>query len=176
MIARRTLLSPSPPANLVGLGGRNNAAAKVFEGVGAFCFRALCRVRANEGCGMNQTQTIQYAERDDRIYLRIYLLLSKKGGGWPSFGALIGLVGGLLSVPLASLLWAMSKFIGPVEIGPTLNMLSNILFALTLPLLALSACCLDLLEAKFPTTPSAVAPPISLERWRHLRPRQPHNN
>lgn len=104
---------------------------------------------------MNQTQTIHYAERHGRIYLRIYLLLSKKGGGWPSFGALIGLVGGLLSVPLASLLWAMSKFIGPVEISPTLNMLSNILFALTLPLLGLGACCLDLLEAKFPTTPSA---------------------
>jgi hypothetical protein len=125
---------------------------------------------------MNQTQTIQYAERDDRIYLTIYLLLSKKGGGWPSFAGLIGLVGGLLSVPLASLLWAMSRLIGPLEIGPTLNILSNILFALTLPLLALGAYCLDLLENKFPTTRSSVAPPISLERWRHLRPHQPHNN
>lgn len=144
--------------------------------MGAFCFRALCRVRANEGSGMNQTQTIQYVEREDRIYLRIYLLLSKSGGGWPSFGALIGLVGGLISSPLASLLWAMSKFTGLVEIGPTLNMLSNILFALTLPLLAVGACCLDLLENKFPNTPSAVFPAISLERWRHLRPHQPQNN
>jgi hypothetical protein len=125
---------------------------------------------------MNQTQTIQYAERDDRIYLRIYLLLSKKGGGWPSFGALIGLVGGLLSVPLASLLWATSSFIAPIEIGSILNTLSNILFVLTLPLLALGACCLDLLENKFPTTPSDAAPPINLERWRHLRPHRPHNN
>jgi hypothetical protein len=145
------------------------------RGRGSILLPRPLHVRANEGCGMNQTQTIQYAESDDRIYLRIYLLLSK-GGGWPSFGVLIGLVGGLLSVPLASLLWTMSTFIGPVEIGPTLNLLSNILFALTLPLLALGACCLDLLENKFPTTGSALALPINLNRWRHLRPSQPHKN
>ncbi|HYJ85036.1 MAG TPA: hypothetical protein VEW46_03135 [Pyrinomonadaceae bacterium] len=125
---------------------------------------------------MNQTETVQYAEGDDRIYLRMYLLLSKKDGGWPSLGAVLGLVGGLLSVPLASLLWATSKFIGPVEIGPTLNMLSNILFAVTLPLLALGACSLDLLENKFPTSSPVKHLSINFEGWRHLRPRQPHNN
>lgn len=124
---------------------------------------------------MTQTHTTQYEEIEDRIYLRIYLLLSNKGGGWPSAGAVLGLACGLLSVPLAALLWAMSRFIAPDEIGSTLNMLSNFLFALTLPLLALGACSLDLLENKFSTQPSAAAPPINLEGWRHLRPLQPHN-
>ena len=125
---------------------------------------------------MNKTTTIQYDEVGERIYLRIYLLVSKKNAGWPSFGAVLGLAGGLLSVPLAVEFWYIGRYITPIEIGRTLTVLSNILFALTLPLLALGACCLDRLESKFPIHPLAKYQPISLERWPHLRPRHPHNN
>jgi hypothetical protein len=124
---------------------------------------------------MNQAQTI-HDEMGDRIYLRIYALVSKRGAGWPSVGAVSGLLGGLLTVPVALLLSGMSKFIAPVEIVGTLDVLSNILFLLTLPLLALAACCLDLLENKFPATPPAEYQTIGLEGLRHLRPRHLHNN
>jgi hypothetical protein len=123
---------------------------------------------------MKQTITINY-EIGDRIYLKIYLLVSRKGGGWASVSAIFGLLGGLLTVPLALLLWA-GAFIAPVEISPSLKVLSNILFFLTLPLLSLGACCLDLLESKLPTTLPEERRPVCFERWRHLRPHYPHHN
>ena len=98
---------------------------------------------------MNKTHNIPRDNVGDLIYGRIYLLVSNKRGGWLSLGAVFGLVGGLLSVPAAVVLWAMSALIAPVEISHTLNVLSNILFGLTVPLLLAGASCLDLLERKF---------------------------
>lgn len=104
---------------------------------------------------MNKTHTIPCDKVGDRIYGRIYLLVSNKRSGWLSFGAAFGLVGGLLSVPSAVVLWAMSALITPVEISHTLNVLSNVLFGLTLPLLLAGASCLDVLEKKFASRRSA---------------------
>lgn len=91
-------------------------------------------------------------EIGDDIYLRMYLLVASTRAPWPSAGAVVGLVGALLSVLFGVSLWSISRFIAPVEDAPTLNVLSNILTALTFPMLALGAYCLDRLERKFPKT------------------------
>jgi len=104
---------------------------------------------------MNKTHTIPCDGVGNRTCGRIYLLVTNKRSGWLSFGAVFGLVGGLLSVPSAVVLWAMSALIAPVEISHTLNVLSNMLFGLTVPLLLAGASCLDVLEREFRVKRSA---------------------
>ncbi len=115
-------------------------------------------------------------DEGDLIYRRICLLVSSNCGGWRSMVAILGLAGALLSVPLAMLLWGIGRFVAPIEIATTLKEVSNILFVLTLPLMALGACCLDLLENKFPPSTPPKHYPIGLARWRHLRPRDLRSN
>jgi hypothetical protein len=56
-------------------------------------------------------------------------------------------------------------------------LLSNLFFALPLPLLALGAYCLDLLEKRSPILPlPANSQPASFERWHRLQARRPYNN
>src|SRR5688572_9025442 len=104
---------------------------------------------------MHQAKRTYRDNAGDRIYLRIYLLVSRRGGGWRSMAAFFGLAGGLLSVPLAMVLWGIGRFIAPIQISSTLNELSNILFLITLPLMAVGACCLDLLENRLPPSTRA---------------------
>ena len=123
---------------------------------------------------MYQQKRTYRDDAGDATYRRIYLLVSREGGGWQSMAAIVGLAGGLLSVPLAILLWLL-KFIAPIHLASTLNEVSTILFVLTIPLLALAACSLDLLENKFPP-PAPPEPYPTLARWRHLRPRDLRRN
>jgi hypothetical protein len=102
---------------------------------------------------MNTTYTLPKDDLRGDIYRRIYLLLTREGGGWHAACAAFGLVCGVLTVPLALALWAAAKLVGPVGIGPTLNLSSTILFVLTFPLLAAGAFFLDRLEKKSPTLP-----------------------
>ena len=126
---------------------------------------------------MKKIYALPEDELKGEIYRRICLLVSKRGGGWRSAGAVFGLACGLLSVPLGLLVWAAAGFVGPVGIGPTLSLLSNIIFAVTLPLLAVGAFCLDLLEETPPIIPlPAESRRAGLKSWRHLRPRSPLNN
>ncbi|MCA1616256.1 MAG: hypothetical protein LC800_19580 [Acidobacteria bacterium] len=126
---------------------------------------------------MKQSYAPPEDELKGEMYRRIYLLLSKRGGGWRAAGAAFGLACGLLSVPVGLLAWAAAGFIGPVGIGPTLGLLSNIIFAVTLPLLAVGAFCLDLLEETPPRLPlPAESRRAGLKSWRHLRPGSPLDN
>ena len=126
---------------------------------------------------MSKIYTLPRDEFRGEIYRRIYLLVSRQGGGWRAAGAALGLAGGVLSIPLALVLWAAAGYTGPAGVGPTLHALSTILFVLSLPLLAVGACFLDLLEKKTPALPlPAERQPAVLERWRRLRPRHPHHN
>src|SRR6185295_8561054 len=67
---------------------------------------------------------------------------------WQSIGSISGLVGGVLSPVLGTLLIALMWFIGSRDENSFLNVLSIVSFVLTLPLLAAGAHCLDLLERK----------------------------
>ncbi len=126
---------------------------------------------------MSQIFTLPEDELKGEIYERIYLLVTRKGGGWQAAGAAFGLAAGALSVPMAAALWAAAEFFGPAGIGRALSFSSTILFVLTLPMLAVGACCLDRLEKKSPALPLPAAPqPRAPEHWRRLRPRHPHHN
>ncbi len=88
------------------------------------------------------------------IYRRILLLLGKNRGGWQSAVAAGGLFGGLLSIVLGFLDWGVVGLIAPAgALGSFLNRAGIVLFILPLPLLALGAHCLDLLEKKAPPLP-----------------------
>ncbi|PYS78636.1 MAG: hypothetical protein DMF67_12065 [Acidobacteria bacterium] len=92
----------------------------------------------------------------DDPFERIEFLVKKNPRAWQSVGAVVGLAGGILAPALGSLLAVVRWFISVQRAGPYLSSLSIVLFALTIPLLALGAHCLDLLEAK--TAPPA--PPV----------------
>jgi hypothetical protein len=114
---------------------------------------------------MNKIYRLREDDIGDVLYRRIYLLIRKNRWAWPSVGAAFGLAGGLLSIILGLLPWAIVRFIAPDDIGSTLSVLSSVFFALSLPLLALGASCLDLLEERPPDLPlPAKSQPAALER------------
>ena len=123
-----------------------------------------------------------YAPPEDdlrgEIYRRILLLLRKNRGSWQSVAAAVGLFGGLLSIALGALDWAAVGLFAPAgALGSFLDTAGTVLFVLPLPLMALGAYCLDLLEKKPPTLPlPAPARPAEFRRRLRLRPRHPHHN
>ena len=111
------------------------------------------------------------------LYQRIYLLVSKHRRTWQSVGATFGITGGMLSLLLALLLWAIVRFLTAGVPASVLPALENVFFALPLPLLALGVHCLDLLEKELPALPlPAQSQPTDFKRRRYLRPRYPHHN
>ena len=125
---------------------------------------------------MNKIYILQKDELGDELYDRIYLLIRKTGWTRQSMGATFGLAGGMLSIILG-LLWAVVRYLAPVSLGSLLNVLSNVFFMLSLPLLALGAYCLDLLEKRLPILPlPAESQSADSERWHGLRTQHPHNN
>lgn len=66
--------------------------------------------------------------------------------GWRSFGALVGLVGGLVAALIGSVLTAISWFVEITGIGVGVQALGTDFLLLTIPLLVLGAHCLDLGE------------------------------
>ena len=100
---------------------------------------------------MNKIYALPKDELRGEIYRRIFLLVRENRGTWQSVAAAVGLCGGLLSIVLGVLVWAAVALTAPAgALGSFLNVAGSILFALPLPLLALGAHCLDLLEQKAP--------------------------
>ena len=112
------------------------------------------------------------------IYKRILLLLKKNRGSWQSVAAAVCLFGGLLSILLGVVAWAAFGLFAPAgALGSFLDTAGTVLLVLPLPLLALGAVCLDLLEKKPPALPLPAEPrPAGPVRLRRLRPRRPHHN
>ena len=126
---------------------------------------------------MNKSYALSEDDLSRELYGRICLLVSGNRGGWESFGAAFGLAGGVLSAPSGALLWAAAQFPALAGTGPALSVLSNVLFGLCLPLLALGACCLDLLEKKSPLLASAAEARRAAHDRPHLfTPRLPQHN
>jgi hypothetical protein len=102
---------------------------------------------------MNAIYALPEDELRDGIYRRIFLLIIRNRGTWPAFGAVGGLFGGLLSIVLGVLDWAVVGLFAPAgAAGSFLNAAGAVLCVLSFPLLALGAHCLDLLE-KSPRAP-----------------------
>lgn len=112
------------------------------------------------------------------IFQRMLRLMGKNWGAWQSVAAAVSLFGGLLCIALGGLDWAFVGLFAPVgALGSFLNTAGTVLLLLPLPLLALGAFCLDLLEKKPPALPlPAEARPAVPARWHRLRPRRPHHN
>ena len=126
---------------------------------------------------MGRIYVLQKDELGGELYRRIYLLVRKNRWTWQSIGATFGLASGLLSILLSLLLWAGARFLAPGSFGSLLNALSTVLMVLSLPLLALGAYCLDLLEKKPPVLPLPIeSRSAGPSRWLRLRPRQPDTN
>jgi len=81
------------------------------------------------------------------LYEEMEYLVKKNPWAWQSMGSVLGLVGGVLSPVLGTLLIAVGWFIDSPEFS-ILHILSMGLFAVTIPLLVGGAHCLDLLERK----------------------------
>jgi hypothetical protein len=83
------------------------------------------------------------------IYRRMFFLLGKNRRTRTSIAAAVGLFGGLLSLVLGLLDWAVVGFMAPAgALGALLDATGTVLLILPLPLLALGAHCLDLLERR----------------------------
>lgn len=103
---------------------------------------------------MNKIYTPPEDEMRGEIYTRILLLLGKNLWTWESAAAAVGLFGGLLAIVLGGLAWAVVGLFAPAgALGSFLDAAGTVLLVLPLPLLALGAYCLDLLEKKPPTLP-----------------------
>jgi hypothetical protein len=87
------------------------------------------------------------------IYEEIHSLIQINPWAWQSIGAVSGLVGGVLSPVLGTLLIAVTRFIHSDGLVSSLNILIIVSFALIIPLLAFGAHCLDLLERKTASLP-----------------------
>ena len=68
------------------------------------------------------------------------------GWNWRTFGAALGLSGGLIAPVFGSLLTAISWFTGSVWHGLHVQRDGTVLLFLTIPLLAFGAFCLDLID------------------------------
>ena len=126
---------------------------------------------------MNKIYVLQKDELRGELYQRIYLLIRKNRWTRQSIGAGVGLAGGLLSIILGALLWAVVPLLATGSFRSFLNVVEILFFALSLPLLALGAYCLDLLEMQAPNL-SLPAKPQSdgSNRWPRLRVQHPNKN
>ena len=107
---------------------------------------------------MNKINVLPKNELPGGIYQRLLLLMAKNRGTWQMVGAVVGLFGGLLSIVLAVLIWAVVGLIAPAgALGAFLDVAGTVLIVLPLPLLALGAHCLDLLEKKARALPLPAA-------------------
>jgi hypothetical protein len=102
-------------------------------------------------------------------YRRIHLLIRKNRWTRQAIGAAFGIIGGMLSIILGLLLWALAWVLPPDSLGSSLTSISNLFFLLPFPLLALGACCLDLLEKMPPDLPLPARPqPLRFQRRQRL--------
>ena len=100
---------------------------------------------------MDKIYALPEDELRGEIYKRMLRLMGKNWGSWESVAAAVGLFGGLLSIVLGGLVWAVvGLFASAGALGSILDVAGTVLFVLPLPLMALGACCLDRLEKKAP--------------------------
>lgn len=124
---------------------------------------------------MNKIYALPEHELRDGIYRRMRLLMGKNPSAWETVGAAVGLFGALLSIALAVPAWVVVRFIAPGGgLGSFLNGAEVAFFVLPLPLLALGAHCLDLLEKKataiaLPFELQSRVPRQQLQTYRHAR-------
>lgn len=71
--------------------------------------------------------------------------------GWQSFGALIGVLGGIVTALIGSVFTAISWIMGAVGNGAYMQTLGTDFLLLTIPLLVLGAHCLDVVEKRTKT-------------------------
>jgi hypothetical protein len=102
---------------------------------------------------MNRFHAWPESDSGNLFYRRIYLLIRKNRWGWQAIGAAFGLAGGMLSIFLGALLWIIVRFLATGYFGSFLNAVEIVFFVLTMPLLALGAYCLDILEKTPPPLP-----------------------
>ncbi len=96
---------------------------------------------------MDKIYVLPEDELRGEIYRRILLLMGRNRGAWQASAAAVGLFGGLLAIVLGALDWAFVGLCAPAgALGSFLDAAGTILLILPLPLLALGASCLDLLE------------------------------
>jgi hypothetical protein len=127
---------------------------------------------------MNKIYVLPEDDMRGEMYRRILLLMGKNWRSWHSVVAAVSLFGGLLAIVLGALDWVVVGLFAPAgALGSLLDVAGTTLFVLPLPLLALGAYCLDLLEKKSPALPLPAEPrPVRPVRWHRLRPRHPHHN
>ena len=127
---------------------------------------------------MNRIYVSPEDELRGEIYQRMLLLMGKNWGSWQSVAAAVSLFGGLLAIVLGALDWVAVGLFAPAgTLGSFLDAAGTILFILPLPLLALGAFCLDLLEKKAPALPlPAASRPAVTVRRHYRRPRSPRHN
>src|SRR5215210_3816353 len=88
------------------------------------------------------------------IFQRILRLMGKNLGSWQSVTAAVSLFGALLCIVLGAVDWAFVGLFAPAgALGSFLDTAGTVLLVLPLPLMALGAFCLDLLEKKHPALP-----------------------
>ena len=127
---------------------------------------------------MNKIYVLPEDEMRGDIYRRMLLLVGKNRGSWQSVAAAVSLFGGLLCIVFGGLDWAFVGLFAPAgALGSILDTAGTVLLLLPLPLLALGAFCLDLLEKKPPALPLPAEPrPAVPTRWQRVRARRPHHN
>lgn len=126
---------------------------------------------------MNKIYVLPKDELGEMLYQRISLLIKKNRRGWAPRGAAFGLLGGMLSIILGALLWAIVPLLLQAGMRSFLNVLETVCFVLPLPLLALGAHCLDILEKRtpLPQLPSQFQP-AGFESLPRIRLQSPHQN
>jgi hypothetical protein len=96
---------------------------------------------------INKAGSEKNIERID-ISSEIYYLIRKIDGSWAAAGAFIGLMGGILSTLSGMILTLMAWNTASESFKLPLDQWGTALFILSLPLYALGAHCLDLVERK----------------------------
>jgi hypothetical protein len=121
------------------------------SGAEQLALRALRRVEVKT---MGKIYVLPEDEMRGGMNRRILLLVGKNWGTWESAAAAVCLSGGLLAIVLGVLDWAVVGLFAPAgALGSYMDTAGTLLFVLPLPLLALGAYCLDLLEKKDPALP-----------------------
>jgi hypothetical protein len=132
-----------------------------------------------QGALMNRTYILPKDVHGEELYRRISLLIKKNRWAWPAVGAIFGLIGGMLSIIMGALLWAIvARLALSGGHASFLNVLETVSFVLSLPLLVFGAYCLDLLEKRTPVIPLLpVQSQLTVFGSRHrFRARRPNQN
>jgi hypothetical protein len=97
---------------------------------------------------MNTTYALSEGHAEIDFYDEMESLIKKNPWAWQSVCAVLGLAGGVVAPFLGALSDVSSWFVHSNAVNSFLHVSSIVSCALTIPLLALGGCCLDLLEAK----------------------------